>query len=281
MAYNVKMAALMMRAAGKKSAFVFESWGWQYHPAWTVTKTFADNGLAVGHVDPMIAVFVAADSDRVGLPLPISVPPSQPKKTWFGQTATVASSQDTTEASFTLPERLPDTHPLSAQIASARADTAAQGKFGADDFETMLRRSLAKKITRPKTNDSSTLSAGRRTLWRLGGFERLGRGKLSHQSLWPQTRVNANILLSSGHSSCYTTLWNGAYDPADECGSGKGCRGGSTNCLDMMPGCSRCAGSLHLPFSWAMPCSSVRQRHIPLPLVPCSSRIPPSFSFTC
>src|SRR5262249_5583954 len=139
MAYNVRMAALMMRAAGKNSAFVFESWGWQYHPAWTVTKTFADNGLAVGHVDPMIAVFVAADSPLVGLRLPIAIPPSPPNKTWFGRTAAVASSQEATEAAFTLPERLPDTHPLGPQIASARADTAARGKFGADDFETMLK----------------------------------------------------------------------------------------------------------------------------------------------
>jgi hypothetical protein len=140
MAYNVKMAALMLRAAGKDSAFVFESWGWQYHPAWTVTKTFADNGLAVGHVDPMIAVFVAADSPKVGLRLPIAIPPSQPKKTWFGQTAAVASSQEPTEeAAFTLPERLSETNPLSAQIAKGRAETAARARFGADDFESMLK----------------------------------------------------------------------------------------------------------------------------------------------
>src|SRR5262249_30307848 len=97
------------------------------------------NGLAVGHVDPMIAVFVAADSPKVGLRLPIAIPSSQPKKTWFGQSAAAASSQDTTEASFTLPERLSVTNSLSAQIVKAGAETAARAKFGADDFESMLK----------------------------------------------------------------------------------------------------------------------------------------------
>jgi putative glycosyltransferase (TIGR04372 family) len=125
LAYNLKVSAALMRAAGQQSAFIFESWGWDYHPIWTAAKAFADNGLGIGHIDPSIAVFVDADAPMVGLRLPTETPAD--------------GSPASLEAVYKPPERLPDNNPLSAKILHARAALASQARFDVDDFESMLR----------------------------------------------------------------------------------------------------------------------------------------------
>jgi hypothetical protein len=133
MAYNVKVAAAMMRAAGENSVFIFESWGWEYHPTWTVAKAFAENGLGVGYIDPTIAAFVAADGPMIALQLP-SVPPEN-------------SSPEAMEAAFRLPERLPNTCPLSLKITKGRAESASRAHFSADDFDNMLKEISGRENT--------------------------------------------------------------------------------------------------------------------------------------